>query len=148
MRYDRLTISFFIVSVPQPGVLTPIPKLVRCGDSVFPGVGVPAVAASGAICAATLAPLPKHLGLMWDVAQAQGAFWKKNPDWMDRYMDGTKVRVGPFPNLSDCFKPLCEYTAVIKRRYYVHHKCTVLPKLVTVCPSIAIYSTPILKTRD
>ena len=43
--------------VPQPGVLSPIPKLVRCGDSVFPGVGVPAVAASGAIAAATLAPL-------------------------------------------------------------------------------------------
>ena len=25
---------------------------------------------------------------------------------------------------------------------YIHHKCAVLPKLVTVCPYIAIYSTP------
>jgi len=31
--------------VPQPGVLTPIPNLVRCGDTVFPGVGVPAAGA-------------------------------------------------------------------------------------------------------
>ena len=74
--------------VPQPGVLSPIPKLVRCGDSVFPGVGVPAVAASGAIAAATLAPLPKHLGLMWDVARKQGEFWKENPGWLDSYRDG------------------------------------------------------------
>jgi phytoene dehydrogenase-like protein len=62
--------------VPQPGVLSPIPKLLRCGDSVFPGVGVPAVAASGAIAASTLAPLPKHLELMWDVSQQQNKFWK------------------------------------------------------------------------
>ena len=63
--------------VPQPGVLSPIPKLLRCGDSVFPGVGVPAVAASGAIAASTLAPLPKHLGLMWDVSQTQNTFWRE-----------------------------------------------------------------------
>ena len=75
-------------------MLSPDPKLVRCGDSVFPGVGVPAVAASGAIAAATLAPLPKHLGLMWDVAQAQGAFWKKNPGWMRDYHGGASA---PFP---------------------------------------------------
>ena len=74
--------------VPQPGVLSPIPKLVRCGDSVFPGVGVPAVAASGAIAAATLAPLPKHLGLMWDVARKQGEFWKENPGWLESYENG------------------------------------------------------------
>ena len=49
---------------------------------MFPGVGVPAVAASGAIAAATLAPLPKHLGLMWDVARKQGEFWKENPSWL------------------------------------------------------------------
>ena len=30
--------------------------------------------------------------------------------------------------------------------HYIHHKCTVLPKLVTVCPYIAQYSTPILNT--
>ena len=58
-------------------MLTPIPKLLRCGDSVFPGVGVPAVAASGAIAASTLAPLPDHLKMMWDVSQTQNNFWKK-----------------------------------------------------------------------
>jgi phytoene dehydrogenase-like protein len=76
--------------VPQPGVLSPIPKLVRCGDSVFPGVGVPAVAASGAIAAATLAPLDKHLGLMWDVSQEQRKFWKENPNWLDSYYGDAK----------------------------------------------------------
>jgi hypothetical protein len=47
-------------------------------------------------------------------------------------------------------------TAVIKRKcttgnsyqysrlLHIYHKCTVLPKLVTVCPYIAIYS----KTQD
>ena len=69
----RLFGTLPLPELPQPGVLSPIPKLVRCGDSVFPGVGVPAVAASGAIAASTLAPLPKHLGLMWDVARAQGS---------------------------------------------------------------------------
>ena len=64
-------------NIPQPGVLTPIPKLLRCGDSVFPGVGVPAVAASGAIAASTLAPLPDHLKMMWDVSQTQNNFWQK-----------------------------------------------------------------------
>ena len=91
----RLFGTLPLPEVPQPGVLSPIPKLVRCGDSVFPGVGVPAVAASGAIAAATLAPLPKHLGLMWDVAQAQGAFWKKNPGWMRDYHDGANAPFHP-----------------------------------------------------
>jgi phytoene dehydrogenase-like protein len=84
----RLFGALPLPEVPQPGVLSPIPKLVRCGDSVFPGVGVPAVAASGAIAAATLAPLPKHLGLMWDVAAKQGKFWKEHPGWMDEYLNG------------------------------------------------------------
>ena len=43
----RLFGTLPLPEVPQPGVLSPIPKLVRCGDSVFPGVGVPAVAARG-----------------------------------------------------------------------------------------------------
>ena len=43
------------------------------------------MAASGAIAASTLAPLPKHLGLMWDVNRAQSKFWKENPDWMKQY---------------------------------------------------------------
>ena len=91
----RLFGTLPLPEVPQPGVLSPIPKLVRCGDSVFPGVGVPAVAASGAIAASTLAPLPKHLGLMWDVARAQGKFWKEHPDWMDEYHGGKNAPFHP-----------------------------------------------------
>lgn len=37
-----------------PGPQTPIPGLYRVGDSTMPGIGVPAVAASGVICANTL----------------------------------------------------------------------------------------------
>ena len=43
-----------------PGSMTPIPGLLCCGDSTFPGIGLPAVAASGAIAANTLAPVQKH----------------------------------------------------------------------------------------
>lgn len=43
-----------------PGPTTPIPGLYCCGDSTFPGIGLPAVAASGAICANTLAPVWEH----------------------------------------------------------------------------------------
>lgn len=37
-----------------PGQSMPIPQLFCCGDSTFPGIGVPAVAASGAIVANSL----------------------------------------------------------------------------------------------
>jgi carotene isomerase len=37
-----------------PGNQTPIPGLYRVGDSTMPGIGVPAVAASGILCANTL----------------------------------------------------------------------------------------------
>lgn len=37
-----------------PGSHTPIPGLYRVGDSTMPGIGVPAVAASGILCANTL----------------------------------------------------------------------------------------------
>lgn len=37
-----------------PGPKTPIPGLYRVGDSTMPGIGVPAVAASGILCANTL----------------------------------------------------------------------------------------------
>ena len=40
-----------------PGPKTPIPGLYRVGDSTMPGIGVPAVAASGVICANTLVSL-------------------------------------------------------------------------------------------
>lgn len=39
-----------------PSIHTPIANLYRVGDSTLPGIGVPAVAASGILCANTLAP--------------------------------------------------------------------------------------------
>ncbi|MDX2098381.1 MAG: NAD(P)/FAD-dependent oxidoreductase [Leptolyngbyaceae cyanobacterium bins.59] len=47
-----------------PGCNTPIPGLFCCGDSTFPGIGVPAVAASGMIAANTLAPVSQHVELL------------------------------------------------------------------------------------
>ncbi|MGF1512494.1 MAG: phytoene desaturase family protein [Elainellaceae cyanobacterium] len=43
-----------------PSGKTDIANLLRCGDSVFPGIGLPAVAASGLIAANTLTPLPQQ----------------------------------------------------------------------------------------
>ncbi len=47
-----------------PGNGTPLPGLLCCGDSTFPGIGLPAVAASGLITANTLAPLKDHLEVL------------------------------------------------------------------------------------
>lgn len=47
-----------------PGQSTPLPGLYRCGDSTNPGIGVPAVAASGALAANALMPLDQHLRLL------------------------------------------------------------------------------------
>ncbi len=50
-----------------PPPSTPIPGLVQCGDATFPGIGVPAVAASGIIAANSaigLETLPKHLAFL------------------------------------------------------------------------------------
>lgn len=47
-----------------PGPETPVKGLFRCGDSCIPGIGVPAAAASGFICANTLAPVWDHLKLL------------------------------------------------------------------------------------
>ncbi|KAG5185959.1 amine oxidase [Tribonema minus] len=44
-----------------PGCTTPIKDLLRCGDSTLPGLGVPAVAASGMHAANTLVPVWQHL---------------------------------------------------------------------------------------
>jgi hypothetical protein len=62
-----------------------------------------------------------------------------------------------FPNPPhNVYGPYITSTAVIKRKrttgnsyqyswlIQIYHKCTLLPKLVTVCPYISIYS----KTRD
>jgi phytoene dehydrogenase-like protein len=36
---------------PFPGAATPVSNLVRCGSGVFPGIGVPPAAVSGALAA-------------------------------------------------------------------------------------------------
>ncbi|ARV62906.1 carotene isomerase [Nostocales cyanobacterium HT-58-2] len=50
-----------------PSSSTPLSGLLCCGDSTFPGIGLPAVAASGMIAANTLAPLKKHLEMLQDI---------------------------------------------------------------------------------
>lgn len=47
-----------------PGSTTPVAGLLCCGDSTFPGIGLPAVAASGAIAANTIVPLDRHLAML------------------------------------------------------------------------------------
>lgn len=47
-----------------PGAKTPLAGLLCCGDSTFPGIGIPAVAASGAIAANTIASLAQHLAIL------------------------------------------------------------------------------------
>lgn len=47
-----------------PGAKTPLAGLLCCGDSTFPGIGVPAVAASGMIAAHALIPVPQQLEMM------------------------------------------------------------------------------------
>jgi len=44
-----------------PNCRTPIQGLYRVGDSTLPGIGVPAVAASGILCANSLVPLRQVL---------------------------------------------------------------------------------------
>ncbi|MBD2097937.1 NAD(P)/FAD-dependent oxidoreductase [Trichocoleus sp. FACHB-591] len=50
-----------------PGPNTPLPGLLCCGDSTFPGIGLPAVAASGMIAANTLAPVQQQLAMLKDI---------------------------------------------------------------------------------
>lgn len=47
-----------------PGPSTPVPGLLCCGDSTFPGIGLPAVAASGTIAANSLVPVWTHWQLL------------------------------------------------------------------------------------
>ena len=47
-----------------PTGMTPLKGLYCCGDSTFPGIGLPAVAASGMIVANTIAPVEKHLAML------------------------------------------------------------------------------------
>ncbi len=51
-----------------PGPKTPIQGLLCCGDSTFPGIGLPAVAASGMIAANTLAPVSKQIEMLGEMS--------------------------------------------------------------------------------
>ena len=51
-------------SVAFPGQTTPIKNFLRCGDSTNPGIGVPAVAASGAMAANAILSLSEHWRLL------------------------------------------------------------------------------------
>ena len=50
-----------------PPVTTPLPGFFRCGDSTTAGIGVPAVASSGAQCANALMSVWEQLELNADV---------------------------------------------------------------------------------
>jgi carotene isomerase len=50
-----------------PGCKTPLNGLLCCGDSTFPGIGVPAVAVSGMIAANTLASISQHRELIQEI---------------------------------------------------------------------------------
>ena len=47
-----------------PGPKTPIDGLLQCGDSTFPGIGIPAASASGLIAANTLLPVSAQLRML------------------------------------------------------------------------------------
>ena len=49
---------------PFPGGTTPIDGLVLCGAGVFPGIGVPPVAVSGAMAAHSFVPVARHKALL------------------------------------------------------------------------------------
>ena len=57
-----------------PGCKTALKGLLCCGDSTFPGIGVPAVAASGMIAANTLASVSQHRSLINDVLNSTSGF--------------------------------------------------------------------------
>jgi phytoene dehydrogenase-like protein len=50
-----------------PGAKTPIQNLLCCGDSTFPGIGIPAVAASGTIAANTLASVHQQVKMLREI---------------------------------------------------------------------------------
>jgi len=69
MRFNRRYKGTFGPSN-QPSNKLPYPKfdsisnLYLCGDSIFPGIGLPAVASSGANAASSTVPLTKHLEML------------------------------------------------------------------------------------
>lgn len=56
-------------SFPGPKSIKTVKNLLCCGDSTFPGIGVPAVAASGAAAANTIAPVAKHWQMLTTLLQ-------------------------------------------------------------------------------
>ena len=50
-----------------PGPQTPLKQLWCCGDSTFPGIGLPAVAASGMVLANTLVPVRHHVTMLREI---------------------------------------------------------------------------------
>ena len=50
-----------------PSSSTPVPELYCCGDSTFPGIGLPAVAASAFVTANSFASLSQHNALLEEV---------------------------------------------------------------------------------
>ena len=66
LRREQGTYGAALVAGKQawPTAKTALPGLLACGDSTFPGIGVPAAAGSGLIAANTLCSLPKHLAML------------------------------------------------------------------------------------
>lgn len=55
-----------------PSPKTPLPGLLCCGDSTFPGIGLPAVAASGMMTANTLASVKQHQAMVRESVRCFG----------------------------------------------------------------------------
>ena len=64
MCQNIVLIPFFYLKWDLPGCTTPIKGLLACGDTCFPGIGLPGVAASGTIAANTLVDVKTQLELM------------------------------------------------------------------------------------
>lgn len=55
-----------------PGPKMPVKDLLCCGDSTFPGIGLPAVAASGMIAANTVASVAQHRAMLQKIGLVMG----------------------------------------------------------------------------
>ncbi|MEL6383144.1 MAG: NAD(P)/FAD-dependent oxidoreductase [Cyanobacteria bacterium J06626_18] len=56
-----------------PGYKTPVDGLLRVGDTTSPGIGVPAVAASGVLCANSLMTSAQNAGMLSTLASARAS---------------------------------------------------------------------------
>jgi len=63
-----------------PGPKTPLRRLYQCGDSTFPGIGVPAVAGSGMSAANAMTPVGKQLRLLGELRR-KGALVTHECEW-------------------------------------------------------------------